>query len=524
MQTISGRFTAFAKAPYRPLSWRFLAAFDKQYNSATTFFTLDTSQLDGNDILAPEDNSTITQWDKYVYRDYSSRVISIEWTREEDPFSSVVMAMADIVLDNHDGLFTADSFALPFRPVKILAGFGGETIPQFVGLTENMPVADEKNKTVSMHCIDFLSSIFNRPLVESVIYQNKRTDEIIQGLLTSSTVGLSAGQYVLDTGLNRVAFAYFQKGEKLGDAFIKLMEAEQGRLFIDELGIIRFKNRQSYNQNDIYYFDRSSIIEATVPREDDVVNVVEITSNVRTVQPVSSIMTLSSPVYVAGSSSVDVWANFNDPVISCDDPVAYGSATTSYFQVNDASDGSGTDMTGNISLTNSDLFATSFKMTFANSSALPAYITKIELFGEPAVNVVPLFVRAIDQTSIDKFDERPHPINNEFFQDENTMASRAAVLLDDYSAYGDVFDIMVKGNFALQLGDAIGVGLRKRTEYYTGNLINYGIVAHDYKITKIDNKIADGFQQRLRIKRFTRRNYFILDSSRLNDTAVVLAP
>ena len=524
MLTTTANFEQTAKSNMRHVSWQFSAAFDRQFNAATKFFQLDVSQLDGPDLLAPDDNDTIVEWDKYAYTDYSNRVVSLEWSREEEPHSSLVMAMADIVLDNHDHLFTADDFILPYRPVRIQAGFDGENIPAFVGVTDGLPKPDEKAGTVSLHCIDFLYSISNRPLNQSVIYQDMRTDEIIEDLLVSQ-VGLTAGQYSLDTGINRINFVYFEKGQKLGDALKKLMEAEQGRLFMSELGIITFKNRAHYDDAPVWYFDRSSIIDASQPSEDDIVNVVEITSKVRTVQEKGSIFTLTEAILINPGQTVDVWANFNDPVVSCDDPVPLSGSTTSYYQAFTNQDGSGTEVTSNLLLGITYLFATSFKMTFNNTGGLAAWLTKIELFGEPATNIAPLFVREVDQASIDKYDERVLSIDNEFFTDENSMSSMAQIILDDYSEYGDIFDSNVKGNMALQVGDTIGAAIRERTTVSGGVLTNHGISAFDYKITKIENKlIGGGFAQRLKLKRFTRRNFFQLDVSRLDDANVVLAP
>ena len=202
MQSTTSLFTSRANGSVRPLSWQTRISFTKEFLPSLQFFTLDESLLDGPEVLAPTDSDVITEWDKYVYSDFSSRVISFEWTRQEDVPSSVNLAIADVVLDNHDNFFTPNggseiqNFILPYRPIRLYAGFGNEDLPVFVGLTEKMPVIDSKNKTVSFHCMDFLSALFSRPLDEAVIYQEYRTDQVLDALF--QMVGLTSDQYILD--------------------------------------------------------------------------------------------------------------------------------------------------------------------------------------------------------------------------------------------------------------------------------------------------------------------------------------
>ena len=159
MQVVSPEFDTASKASMRKLAWRCAISFDKTFDPTIDFFTIGVSSIGSDDIIAGE-GSVLQEWDKYLYTDYSDKIISIEYSREQDqPTGSLVMATADIVLDNSDDLFTPNSdpvigqYILPYRPIRISLGFNNTVIPIFVGLTEGMPVIDERSKTAKFHCI-----------------------------------------------------------------------------------------------------------------------------------------------------------------------------------------------------------------------------------------------------------------------------------------------------------------------------------------------------------------------------------
>src|SRR5690606_40680319 len=65
------------------------------------------------------------------------------------------LPISDFTLNNYDKYFTPHStspieeYILPKRPVRLLQGFDGENLQQFVGLTQGMPEVDEMSATAS---------------------------------------------------------------------------------------------------------------------------------------------------------------------------------------------------------------------------------------------------------------------------------------------------------------------------------------------------------------------------------------
>lgn len=510
MQTTTSAFTTRANKAMRKLTHRALMSFPRAYNASISFFTIGVSTIGGADIIKGDGN-VVAEWDKYQYDDYSYRIKSIEVTRTEEMVNSTTLAQADIVLENHDNYFTPNrgstiqNYILPYRPVKLFGGFGDEAIPQFVGLTEKMPTIDEKSKLASFHCIDFMYSLFNRPLDSAVMYQDKRTDEILASLLVA--FGITPTQYSFDTGFNIVKFAFFDKGQKFGDVVKELMEAEMGRFFMDENGVIRFKNRQNYVSAPQWFFNTSNIIDIQTSKQDDIINVVTVKANVREVQAKQKYWELQSAVLVPANGSVQVWADFNDPVTSVDTPAYITAATTSLYTTNTAQDGSGDQVISGIT-PSVQLFAKSYLMTFANTNAYPVYLTSIELYATPAVVVKEIYTRQTNAASIAKYDERVLDIENDYINNEGDAYSKANIILDDYASYANQYVLNVKGNPALQIGDPVSVNVWG----YSGT----------YVITKIVNRWADGrFSQQLTVRSKTFRSFFTIGVSTIGGTDVI---
>lgn len=491
----------YAEGSMRKLAWQCFISWDKTYLPSTTFFRVgDSGSTIGGPDIIPGTNSVVQEWDKYQYEDFSSRVMSVELTREVEQVSSVTMCYGDLVLNNYDDLFTPgansrlDSYLLPYRPIRLYMGFYDQTVPVFVGLTDGTPVIDETAKTATFHIIDFLYSVSDAPLDTLALSTNVRTDEAVSAVLVAA--GLLSSQLVLDRGFNTLQYFAVEKGTKVIDVLKRLMEAEQGRLYMDEQGVIRFKNRQSYVSSPVMTFDAyNNIVRASRTREDSIVNVVEINSDLRTLQVNQKIYETSTATLVPAGSTVDVWATFNDPVSTVDTPVEVSVASTSSYSVNPQSDGSGTPDTSSVTCTVHTAYGTSYFMTFSNSSGSNLYITNIQLYGTPYIVTDTLYVREQDSTSVGKYDERVLTLENNFFQDQSSAVSKAKQLLDDYSAFAAVQELEVKGTPLLQLDDPIRVDIFGRIQ--------------TAKITKIEMGMEDGkFNQTLRFKVFNPRSYF----------------
>ncbi len=514
MQTTSTYFDNLATSEVRPISWRLSISFDKTFDDNIGFFVIGTSSLDGPDVLVPDDNEVIQEWDKYEYTDYSDRVISIEVTREELEPHSVVQAMADVTLDNHDDFFTPNSgstiedYILPKRPVRILLGFGGSNLPQFIGLTDRMPVIDKSGRTARFHMTDFLSYLFTKKIEDTEMLTDVTTGEALTYIFEEAGL-LSSQLDFTSTSFNRIPFFFVEKDQTLGDVVRKLMEAEQGRLFMDEFGVIKFQNRQDYATTPVAALNESNTINYDTSGQDDIINFVELNSKILEAQQLQSVWQSSEATLVKAGSTATIWASLRDPITSVVSPTYSAKvATTSYFI--STLDANGTIANANIDLNTLTQFAKSVKLVFENTGLTDAYVYSVDLWGVPVKEIDTINVKDFDQDSIDKYDEQRYTLDTSYIQDRTTAESKAAILLDDYKDLGSILDVDVKGNMAYQIGDPVAVSLDGYTQ--------------DHVITRIVQVMqGGGYHQRLRIKARTPREYFIIGTSALDGTAV-LAP
>lgn len=503
MQSTTTTFRQLAAGHVRPLTWQLRMSFDKAFDDTVSFFTLNDSVLNGVDVLKTTDGDNVMPWDQYAYINLSDRVISLEVTNEEVEPYSMVQSIADITLNNYDNYFTPnsgspiDQYILPKRPVRIYMGFGLNALPQFVGLTEKMPEIDEKSKTVTFHAVDFLSYILDREIDQTVMLEGYSTSQILEYLF--GLMGLLPTQYVVDdTSFNVINYFAVEKGTKFQSIVRDLMEAEQGRLYMDELGVIRFLNRQNYSTTSQYTFSKRNVNNYSVSNEDDVINYVKLTCNVLEEQPEQSIYEQSERVYIPAGTSKTIWVSTNDPITDATQPVYSATDIQSSHYISTV-DSDGVVPYTDIVVDSMDVFSTAVKLVFENVGLSNGYVYSMDLWGTPVKVVDTIIVEDSDPTSIADLELRPYTFETKYIQDRNAAISKAAIMINDYKDYGSILDIETKGTTALQIGDTVTLDL----DGYQGQ----------YIITKKYNALADAkLTQRLRVKFKEAQSYFILSS------------
>ncbi len=521
MQSVPLSFHQKSQAGIRKHKWSLLMSFDKSFDPARTFFTLDSSTLDGTDVLAPVGNNEIQFWDFYAYTPYTDRVMSMEWERESAAPYSVQSSSASVTLNNFDNYFSShtnspiNNYLVPNRPMKILSGYhGAPLLQQFVGLTKGNIELDQTERVAKLNALDYLSEIFTIPLSQSIAMSNVRTDEVLAAIFTQ--FGIEAYQYSLTRGRNIIPFLFIPNGADITEYIRKIMEAEGGQLWIDEQGIIRFDQRLTLPTGPVFTFNESNISALSSTGDQQIINRVKLKSNIREVQGVQPIHygsgqlsnpVLSSQVVVPASGTVTYNISLSDPLEGYSEPTLGEIAGDSWFTVVTST---GDTISTDVSVTASTLTTNQLSLVFTNTNVIDAYIQSIQVYGEPAKIVDTLDYEAFDQESIDAYGDHLLSIDNDMFGSESNCESFAYTLLDAYAQFDGIIEISVKGNPALQLGDIIWVDTSK--------------VAGQFKITKISNSISTrGVPQVIRAERYTPRHWFVLDQSLLDSTEV-LAP
>lgn len=525
----TNQFNATANGTIRPLAINAKISFTKQRNQFMGWFILDQSLLDGDDILATNPDDMFQLWDAYDYYDVSQDIIGMSWGRSVAFPYNVQSAFCDLQLNNVSQKYTygntssvLDGYILPKRPIITYAGFkihqSAETVPVFVGLTQSMPKYSSQNDIVATFSSqDFLSEIASMELNDTVMLRNVRTDEAIATILDE--FGMDSTMYQLDKGINVIPFCVFESGYNAGNILQKLVQAENGRMWLDEKGIIRFEPRTAdVGKTPVMTFDEDNIIDIKPSRTDGIVNRVKITSDIREVQDKQPIFSMANEngytqpanedaYRVKANGNADIWISFDDPIWSATaNPVLNGDPDDSAFS---AFDLSGNEVSSGVSAVGT-LFAESMKLTFTNSNNFPVSINFIEIWGEPAKIVDTIKYNAYDEDSVEAFGEMVLSIeDNNYFGSYNNADHYAEDVLKHRAEYSPTITLTVKGNPALQLSDIITLDYK-----YDGY----------YRVVGIESSITSqsGYQTQLTVEKFELLTAFVLDESVLDGTDVLM--
>lgn len=469
MQSVSAAWTAEERDSVRSIAQSTQISWKRQSTLGNRTFTIGVSSIGGNDAIGINPGA-IGSPNNYKYFDESSYVTRLSWERGLNlPTGGITKAMAEIVLDNTDGRFTprylGGSSELytaiqPRKPVIIGAGFNlgvDLTIPQFTGLITEQPAIDIREASMRIKASDWIDFFQNRYLDQEVMATGQRTDQVLATVFGS--VGMNTAQYDLDYGINLIPFLLLEKGTRLWDIIDQLVQAENGNVYQREDGVIVFENRQRWDSGPYNQVQRvintAQVINAEVPNEDHLINVVEVSANLRSKQPAQTIFNLPVLTYltIPANGDLEQFFEFQDPVLALTDPTSTG--TSSYFVANSAPDESGTDYTSNISFKNVGTFAKAVKYRIHNSGNQIAYVTQLVLSGRVAKKTGELYYREKDDSSVTAYQERVLSIENDYIQDPGWAATLSRMILNDFSDIENIQRITILAIPELQLGDLV---------------------------------------------------------------------
>lgn len=512
MQIVESAFTAEAKASSRSIANSVQVSWKKSYLPSIVSFTIGVSLIGSNDVIAGS-GEDITQWNKYVYSDESDHVKNLSYSRQLNlPAGGLVSALANVELDNTSNRFTP-SYAggmseistaiLPRRPIIINSGFNynsiQNTIPQFVGVLKKQPKVNMRDRQANLEAIDFIDFIANKKVDTTVMYTGIRSDQLIENYF-ANYIGLSTAEYELDIGKNTIDFAMVESGDNLGNFLNAIAQAENAHIYQDETGTIRFENRTHwstvpYNQT-VAVIYTADVLDAEVPNSDNIVNVVDISATPRAKASATTIYTLSAPFALGANGTTEFWVDFDNPILQ---------VTNRSFTANANEDGSGANLTANVSIKSVSTFARAEKITFNNTSSQIAYLTALTITGRAAVELDTINVRVQDDSSVTAYEEKVITYNNNYIQTREYAYELGASVLSDYSEPDDLIDLRIRARPELQLGDQIS---------WQGRAYNiFGI--------DVDVDPSAGFVQDLKLVKSTQTSVFTIGISTIGGGDVI---
>lgn len=461
--------------------------------TSASFATVGTSTVGGDDLIKGPDDVAVTKPDLFDYFDETDKALVLEYEQSiEEPIGGIVYGWGNMVLDNTDKRFTRDidstigTAIKPNRPTKFSIGYFlpqmgiNKTLPIFKGLTGAFK-ENKKTRIVEAQGSDYISFI-NDKQIESSVYQDQRTDQILQDILVNE-LGFSSDQIALDEGLNTIGFAWFDRNEKVGDRIKKIVESEEGRLYQDEFGIVRFETRRHWNQSphtsSIHNIDAGDIIEWEELESSKIINACKVIGRPREIENDIEVWRLGFTEEIPRGVTKTIWADFEDPVTNID------SVT---IDANTASDGTGTDISGNMNVTVTT-FTKAAKIEIENTTVNTAYIRFLKLTGDAAVVSSKVEQMYQDDDSINAYDRREMIYENNFIDDDDFAYYLARAIVRKFKLPRRQIRITIRGVPQLQVGDYITV-----EDFDTGT-------SSDYRILKISGSLSPGeFIQKINLR------------------------
>ncbi len=527
MQAVSSKFTDAVSSSAKSPRLGCLVSWKKNLNSAVSFFRLDSSLLDGPDVLKGA-GDVVTFFDKYDYHNERSYVKGFTVTRKisSRPWG-VIMATAELELSNATKRFLpgfdsdiGDYVGLPERPIKLNIGYNGESINLFTGYTSrpDNQLGARTTKITAYDAMTFLSG--KKSSLEAFV--NVKMDEIIKALLLEQ--GFSENQFVIEKSLQRSIGYYASRDKYVTNIFTELCEAEAYLLFADEDGIIHGWNRLHFlgTSDSVWSFSFSNMTDIRWSTA-AIINSAKAIAKPYKVADWNSIWSVtqaSSDTLVPANGSKEIFAEFKDDennecmLVEADAPVyidnTIGSST---YSTNRASDGSGEDAANYITLSSIYNFGNKYLMTFTNSANFPIYITNIQLFGKLAKVDTITGVTQENDDSIQKYGINQdngrvtYEMTSSVVQDAATANTMAWLLVH---SFGDPLSRLDIDNFIiphLQIGDTVGVSAESMSK--SCNIMGIKLAwGENMKLT-----------QSLYCEERSQLSYFVLDKSKLDGTA-----
>lgn len=468
-------------------------------SDVTNYAIVGSSIVGGTDIIQGTSVADINNADAFLYSDETDRVLRVEYERTiVEPLGGSTIALADILLDNSDGRFTPDMDSTigtalrPNRPMKIFIGFevqGQEKLISIIeGLTLSHPFEDKSGKTAKLQVYDYMRWLNQKPQ-ETTIYTNQRSDEIIADILARAGVGSS--NYSLDTGLNTIAFAWFEKGQTAGERIRRICEAEEAIFYQDENGTLRFENRDKYSSapfnNYVWTIEPDDILDWEGDNSSKIINRCIVKAQPRSVKGESEIWRDGIEEEINAGQTLTIWANFENPASDITSP-----ASTTDYTAYSATGGTGTDLTASLSFVTTE-FTKSAKLEITNNhGSLKAYVNFLRLRGTPATVDYSIEQVFEDTVSITDYSENQVIIENDFIDSRTFASDIAQGIVRRYKNPRDRIILTVRGIPQLQLRDYVRVK--------DPNTITY----KNYRVMRIQGILEEGgFTQKLYLRRIT---------------------
>lgn len=338
----------------------------------------------------------VVDWDgngDFDFRNEADRVTSISIQRgrnfflrlnsrnEADGFQRVSPGKAVITLENYDGLYNPYNVNSPLYPnvdllkekrIKIIAVVGNSYYTVFTGFISDIKITFGATQTATIEAVDGLKYLSDQS-ASTIVHEGLRIDEAINAVLDKS-----AWTWGREIDRSYTVIPYWWGENRAYDEVCLLSEADLGYLFVKATGQVAHYSRNRTGKL------AASISEEVVLKSfatsmpwEAIRNIVRVAANPIQKEANSIAWTLAERPLLAAGRSAEYWASFENATVNA-------TCGAGDYSANSAADGSGTDLTADISVSVYG-FGTSAKLTVTNNGGTDAYITLLQVKGDQLI-------------------------------------------------------------------------------------------------------------------------------------------
>lgn len=326
-------------------------------------------------------------------------------------------ARVDLTVDNHDGRYTADNPASPYYPylmsgarAKIRAkdASTGTWYDRWVGTVNDIQPSGTDEATISLIGDEArLDTEITIPLQTNIRY----SDALI---LVLQAAGITS--YAIDSTLDTMPYWYVTE-QQASLAIRNLIDGCFGRFFFDRSGVATFYKR-----------DRTAGATLTLSQDklgskpllkqpwETVKNSITVKVNPMVLQPVGVIWTMAEKPAINPGATLTTWATFASGGKTCAATNVVAPVMTTDYAMNTKSDGMGTDLSSQFSVTLSPIYAGKALVTVKNNSTSVGIVTLNRVRGQAIIQGDVSEQKASATLSIARYGTRPMTVNSPWVQ------------------------------------------------------------------------------------------------------------
>ena len=360
------------------------------------------------------------------------------------------------------------------------------TYPIMIGRIEDIRPNFGTVSTVTITGINGIDDLKNVLVNSTQVYTSKTYDEAIAQTLVQA--GWTGGTRI-DSDISDTLPYWWLSGKDAYAEITDLANSSRGLFFVSNDGYATYYSNINSMTSTANYVDTDALlangIRVPTPWE-AIKNYVRVYAKARRAS-VGTLWTLQSKPYILAGTSITIWAQGASvngsvvPALSVTTPVA-----TTDYTANSAENGSGTNLTANITVAVTN-YATTTKLVITNTGGTNAYLTLMQLRGTSIVSDDYTYYESSDTDSIAIYKQRNLIIQTNWIQsinDAEDFANTIVSLLAEPKKFPR-FVVRAKPakQFAPDIFDIVSVDFQSKQ--LTGDF-RVGYIEHNWTITNGD--------------------------------------